>query len=386
MQTIGNRDLSTQVSLYIHVPFCTKKCPYCHFFVLPNKEHYHTPYLEALQLEFNQILPKLKGKEIVSVYFGGGTPSLLGPKAIDTILSSIRSSCSLTKECEVTLELNPEHATPSLMKHYQRIGINRVSIGVQSLDSSLLSTLERTHDVKKAIDAIDHTFHAGILNITIDLMYELPGQTIASWQRTLEEIPKLPITHLSLYNLVFEPNTVFYKKKKHFTPMLPSSDESLLMLEMAVSHLASAGLKRYEISAFAKEGYASVHNSGYWTARPFLGLGPSAFSYWDQKRFQNVCDLRKYQDAMRNKQSAIFFEEELIFPDNIKELLAVEMRLLCGVNLAIFEKKHQCLLSPEIHSSLHTLKEKGWIEQQGSIVKLTKEGLLFYDSVAEEII
>ena len=170
---------------------------------------------------------------------------------------------------------NPEDVTPSLMKGYFDAGVGRVSIGVQSLVDSSLEILERTHSAQEAISAIEDTYEAGIENITIDLMYELPDQTTGSFQKTLDQLAALPISHLSLYNLTIEPHTAFSKRKLR----LPKEEEGLKMLESAVSRLESIGLRRYEISAFSKEGYESRHNLGYWTARPFFGLCPSAFSY-----------------------------------------------------------------------------------------------------------
>lgn len=365
------------VSLYFHIPFCTRKCPYCHFYVLPDEERFKAQLLTSLALEWQMQAPLLQNKTQISLYFGGGTPFLFGPTAIQTIIDW----ASPPKGCEITLEANPENVTLELMQAYKKAGVNRVSIGVQSLDDSSLGTLHRTHNAETALRAIERTYEAGIDNISIDLMYDLPSQTLESWERTLSRLEKLPITHLSLYNLTFEPHTVFFKHRKKLTPLVPAPDLSLRMLQSAVDRLEALGLKRYEISAFAKPGFASKHNSGYWTARPFLGFGPSAFSYWEGKRFRNIANLSAYSKALAENRSPVDFAETLAYPDNLHELLAVRLRLLEGVAFSEFPE-----LPASTHDILRSLSAQGWIELTPARAKLSQEGLLFYDSVAAAII
>lgn len=345
--------------------------------MLPDEERFKIQLLAALDLEWKKQSPLLANKEIVSLYFGGGTPFLFGPAAIQKIIDWV----SPPTGCEITLEANPENVTLELMQAYKEAGINRVSIGVQSLDDSSLNTLSRTHNAETAIRAIELTHQAGIENISIDLMYDLPSQTLESWERTLSRLERLPIAHLSLYNLTFEPHTVFFKHRKKLLPQVPTAETSLQMLKTAVDRLEALGLKRYEISAFAKPGFASRHNSGYWTARPFLGFGPSAFSYWEGQRFQNVANLSSYAKALAENRSPVDFSETLAYPDNLHELLAVRLRLLEGVDLAHFPN-----LPPATHAILRTLEAQGWLELTPTHAKLSQEGLLFYDSVATAII
>lgn len=383
MSASGNKQ---EGSLYFHIPFCSRKCPYCHFFVLPNEERFKKALLDALALEWKQTVSKLASHKIVSIYFGGGTPSLFGPAAIAQVLDWIRSSgVECAENCEITIEANPEETSILLIKGFADAGINRLSLGVQSLNDALLKQLGRQHDAKRALNAIYEVHAAGIHNISIDLMYELPNQTLESWKSTLHELSSLPITHLSLYNLTIEPETLFFKRRKQLTPLLPAPEVNLEMLHTAVSFLEKIGLKRYEISAFAKEGYQSRHNSGYWLARPFLGLGPSAFSYWKGKRFRNVAHLGKYTEALQGERSPVDFEEELSEENKKRELLAVQLRLSRGVELQTFEKQHG-LLSQELHQTIDQLIKKGWLELRGTLLKLSQEGTLFYDSVATELI
>lgn len=317
------------------------------------------------------IQPLIEGKTIVSVYFGGGTPSLLGPVKIAEILSWI------TCDGEITLEVNPDDVTLEKMQAFRAAGINRVSLGLQSLDNLLLKTLGRLHTAQKAIEAVHLTSAAGIKNITVDLMYEIPGQTLKIWQATLDQLQTLPITHLSLYNLTFEPGAVFYKKQKELSRLLPPPEESLAMLNAACTSLQNMGLSRYEISAFAKPGYQSVHNTGYWTGRPFLGLGPSAFSFWEGHRFRNVSHLKKWHELLSHNILPRDFDEQLSPLASLHERLAVRLRMFDGAPRSEY---------PVEPTLLQKLVSKGWITLSPTNIYLTDQGRLFYDSVAEEII
>jgi oxygen-independent coproporphyrinogen-3 oxidase len=369
------------ISLYFHIPFCTKKCDYCHFYVLPDREADKKLLMEGFKLEWERWLPVLQTKQVATVYFGGGTPSLLGPDYISEILDWIQFPPST----EITLEANPENVTLELMQSYSKAGINRVSIGVQTLDNPLLHTIGRTHSSQKAIDAVHLTSAAGIRNITIDLMYDLPGQNLKSWENTLKQATALPITHLSLYNLTVEPHTVFFKKRQEITSQMPDEQTSLQMYEMAKDVFESHDLRQYEISAFAKEGYPSKHNMGYWTGRPFLGFGPSAFSYLVGKRFKNIAHLNKYTRLLRAGESPIDFEEKLDTAAAQRELLAIHLRLVDGVNITHFESIHG-LVDVETQAAIHQLIQEKYLEKSGNRLKLTHRGILFYDTVASEIV
>ncbi len=372
--------MSGDLSLYFHIPVCTKKCPYCHFYVIPLQQRHVTLLLEGFLLEWESYLPLIKEHKIVTLYFGGGTPSLFPLEAFTTLLRRIADTTDLS-QCEITLEANPESIDPIKMKELASLGVNRVSIGIQSLDNKILSVLGRTHSAEAALNAIEITKCAGIDNITVDLMYDIPYQTLESWNNSLTMITNQPITHLSLYNLTIEPHTVFFKQQQQLTPHLPSVEKSTEMYQLAQSHLAAHGLEQYEISAFAKSGFVSRHNSGYWTARPFLGLGPSAFSYSDGKRFRNVANIHRYHRALKRCESPVDFEETLEPHAQITELLAINLRLLQGVDLAKFP-----VLPAETRQSIDRLMSEGLLKQDGDTLSLTEHGIMLYDTVATEII
>jgi len=368
-----------KVSLYFHIPFCTKKCSYCHFYVLPDKEPLKQTLMEGFKLEWESLKNHLADKEVETIYFGGGTPSLLAPSYIKEILSWI----PFKKGIEITLEVNPETASKELMQEYLQAGITRVSIGVQTFDNKLLKMLGRLHLASKAKEAVFAAFDAGIENISIDLMYDLPEQTLAAWEETLKETVLLPISHLSLYNLTIEPHTLFFKQKEAIEKLLPDEETSLKMYEMA-SDILTEKLTQYEISAFSKPGMHSHHNVGYWTGRSFFGLGPSAFSYYKNRRFQNIANLKIYHQKLLKNESPVDFEEELEPIERRRELLAINMRLMEGVDLKKFQERHGTL-DEETFKTVQKLQESGLIIKD-PVLKLTKRGILLYDSVATDII
>ncbi len=330
--------------------------------------------MEGLRLEWQKESPKLEGKEVVSLYFGGGTPSLLSPAYLSEIVAWVRPY--LSSDAEVTIEANPEECSPALYDTFLQLGINRLSLGVQSLDNSSLQEIGRIHSTEKALGAIFDASRSGFKNISIDLMFDLPNQSEASWKRTLEKLPDLPITHLSLYNLTIEPHTSFFKRKEEIKQPLPA--ESLQLLQMALAAFERIGLRRYEISAFAKDGLISKHNTGYWIGRPFLGFGPSAFSYWDGKRTSNLSNLQRYRRALLQGVSPVGFSEELVYPDHLHELFTIRLRLLEGA------PKQE--LPDKTLETLKKLVEAGLLIEGQEHWKLTEKGLLFYDTIAAELI
>lgn len=384
-RTNGSFLLRQSVSLYFHVPFCRKKCGYCHFYVIPDKPPFIKDYMEGLKLEWERWKLDLLDKEIETIYFGGGTPALIGPDLIAKILQWTRQVPWKSQDIEITLEANPEGIDASSIKGFAKAGINRISVGVQSLDDSLLHTLTRTHDAGSAKEAVRLIKRSGIDNISVDLMYDLPGQTMGHWQHTLEEALSLPITHLSLYNLVFEPHTSFFKQKEKLQMLLPKEEISSEMYLEAISQCRKAEFTQYEISAFQRGDCISRHNTGYWLGRPFLGFGPSAFSYWKGKRFRNVSNLSRYVKALKKGESPVDFEEELEAGPRLKELLAINLRLIEGVHLKRFQEKHG-MLEDDVLNALEMLSLNGFLVHSDGTFKLTQKGMLFYDSLASEII
>ena len=362
-----------EISLYFHIPFCKRKCDYCHFYVIPEDENAKELLLKGFQSELALYEPILRNKRVVSLYFGGGTPSLFGPARIENAIKLVGSYCNLLPDAEITLEANPENITPDLMQSYAQAGINRVSMGIQTLDRELLILLGRLHDPEIALKAVHTTFEAGIRNISIDLMYDLPRQTLDHWESTLTKVQSLPIQHLSLYNLTIEPHTLFFKKQAELRPLLPNEESSLAMYLMAIEKLETAGLKQYEISAFAKPGAESRHNTGYWIGRSFLGFGPSAYSYWEGKRFRNIAHLNKYSQFLQEGKLPIDFEEKLDPEAHRRELFVIQLRLRQGVSLDSFTQVHGPL-DQETLKTLNRLTDENFLLQENGRIKLSQRG------------
>lgn len=380
MQTIGDRERDDALSLYVHLPFCTKKCPYCHFYVIPDKPLFQERLLEGLLLEWARVKDSLTGKQIPSLYFGGGTPALFSEENFETLAKYLPFDAA-----EVTIEANPETLSEEKLKFFKGLGINRLSIGIQAFDDALLKRLGRTHDARHAYEAVLKANHIGFDNISIDLMYDLPGQTVKDWERSLDRALELPISHLSLYNLTIEPHTSFYKRREALKKQIPSEEASHQMYSLAIDRLENGGLKQYEISAFAKEDRYSRHNTGYWLGRPFYGLGPSAFSYINGARFQNEPNLNRYLDRLKKGEHPVSFSEKLDKTAYFGELLMIGLRLKEGINLGDFEQK-KGKIPQNFWEIFQKLEKKTLLARDQNHVFLTQKGVFLYNLVAEEFV
>lgn len=260
------------LSVYVHVPWCVRKCPYCDFnsheqpAMLPEER-----YLDALQADLEQALPEIWGRQVHTVFIGGGTPSLLSAAGIERLLTMLRSHLNLWPDAEITLEANPGTAEAERFMSYAASGVNRISLGVQSFDDAKLLALGRLHDARQARAAIEMAQRA-VSRVNLDLMFALPGQTLAQCEQDAREALSFGIEHLSMYHLTFEPNTVFAK----YPPAVPDDELACDMQEIIVSLAQGGGFERYEVSAFAKPGARARHNMNYWEFGDYLGLGPGA--------------------------------------------------------------------------------------------------------------
>ena len=377
--------IAGDLSLYFHIPFCLSKCDYCHFYSIPYDNNRKVKLIYALKKEFKCYQTTIKDKIIYSIYFGGGTPTILPAYDIRDILTIIDQTATLSRNIEITIEGNPETITPIKIQEYKSMGINRISIGIQSLDDSLLKTLSRKHSAQDGINAVKTIYDNGIYNISVDLMYDIPNQTIDQWKNTLKQALELPIIHISLYNLNIEPHTIFYKHRESIKQQQPNDERSLQILEIALEMFEKAGFKQYEISAFCKNYHYSKHNIGYWIGRNFLGFGPSAFSYIDGKRFSNIRNFNKYCKILNEGLLPVDFVEKLPFDRHIKELLIIRLRLTNGIDLLDFQAINGNLSQETLETIEQLIKQK-FIKRKNNTISLTKKGILFYDTVATEII
>jgi oxygen-independent coproporphyrinogen III oxidase len=304
--------------LYVHIPFCVKKCSYCDFYSLPQRLDSLDEYLDALLVEARQY----RGMDFQTLYLGGGTPSLLGAEGLEKLLSGLKDILDFSTLDEATMEANPESVNLSLLESAGRSGINRISIGVQSLSDPELSRVGRIHTAAQAVSALDLAKKAGFKNISCDAILGLPGQDWQSLMVTLETLIGLDIQHLSIYCLSIEPHTPLALKP---VPDLPSEDGQADLFEKAVPLLQNRGFEHYEISNFALTGYPCLHNLNYWRGGEYLGLGPAAASHLNGKRFKNKPDLDAY---LENPCEQIVETEELNSEDKAAEEAILRLRLL----------------------------------------------------------
>ncbi|MEN9473438.1 MAG: hypothetical protein RIS48_158 [Pseudomonadota bacterium] len=369
------------LSLYIHLPWCLKKCPYCDFNSHEAKGEFpEQRYLDALRADLESSLPLIWGRSVHSVFIGGGTPSLFSPDAIDRLLSDVRALLRLEADTEITLEANPGTFEKDRFKAFREAGVTRLSVGVQSFDDRFLQALGRVHSADQARAALDEAArHFETFNI--DLMYALPGQTLADLDRDLDIALGFNPPHLSVYHLTLEPNTYFAK----FPPALPDEDLAYAMLDRITERTGIAGLARYEVSAYARAGHRCFHNWNYWQFGDYLGIGAGAHGKLSfahrvlrQVRWR---DPQLYMDnALKGQPMA---SEEEVAPGELPfEFMLNALRLREGFPLALFNERTGLPLS-RIMPALQQAEAKGWIERDLAQLRPTERGFDFLSDLQE---
>lgn len=368
-----------ELELYIHIPFCVKKCSYCDFLSAPATEQTREAYMAALFAEIEGRAKDYKDRIVTSVFIGGGTPSLLSGDCINQLMEHIREGFTLAEDAEITMEVNPGTATAEKLTAFYAAGINRLSIGMQSAQEKELKMLGRIHDFDGFCQVYREAVEAGFTNINVDVMSGLPGQTIASYRDTLEKVLHLePMPqHISAYSLIVEEGTPFAAMAERGELPLPEEDTERAMYEETIEVLAKYGFHRYEISNYARGGYECRHNVGYWIRRDYLGLGIGAASLIDNVRFQNGRDLNTYLAhpfACREEEQSLTTQEQM------EETMFLGLRLVRGVSYEDFEKQYGKspeevygeVIAKNAADGLLTVREE---ENRGRYLALTKRGL-----------
>ena len=364
------------LALYVHLPWCLKKCPYCDFNshevagdAVPQQH-----YLDAVMADLEASLPLIWGRTVHSVFVGGGTPSLFAPDAIDRLLGGIRARVRLEPDCEITLEANPGTFEVSRFRAFRAAGVTRLSVGVQSFDDRFLKILGRAHDGAQALAAIEEAA-AAFETFNIDLMYALPGQTLGDLQQDLETALALAPSHISIYQLTIEPNTYFAK----YPPALPSHDASCDMLDLITATTGRAGLNRYEVSAFARKGHRCRHNLNYWQFGDYLGLGAGAHSKLSfAHRVVRQVRFREPTLYMENALAgrAVASASEISRTDLAFEFMLNALRLKDGFAIALFSERTG-LVATAIEKGLQTAQAQGLLERDLTHVVPTVRGFDF---------
>ena len=315
--------------IYIHIPFCRHKCLYCDFYSVASQSG-RMKIVDSIVAEIGYQQKQLAGSVINSIYFGGGTPSTLSCEELSKILFKLHDNFDIDTAAEITLEANPEDLTPEYLSELRKLGINRLSVGIQSFLDEHLTYFGRKHTASEAITAIDNARKAGFSNISADLIYGFPGLTVAQWKKNVETMVDLNVEHISAYQLMVEKGSVFFKlqQKGRFTPV--SDDESAENYQYITNCLRDKGYDHYELSNFCKPGFHSRHNSSYWFAEPYLGLGPSAHSFNGVSRQWNVSSIEKYCRAIED--GGNWWEmESLTEKDRYNELMLTRLRTKRGL-------------------------------------------------------
>lgn len=376
------------LSLYIHIPFCKKKCLYCDFLSAPACAREREEYVKALLREISVMAGMCEEYRIISVFFGGGTPSLLSSSQMKRIMAAIRKGYYLCEDAEITTECNPATADFEKLSAYRECGINRLSIGLQSANDKELKELGRIHNYRQFLDTFETARKAGFTNINVDIMSALPGQTYESYLDTLVSVISLKPEHISAYSLIIEEGTPFYERyakecreRKEVAqtmecapmyPPLPDEDTERRMYHATVKLLQDAGYARYEISNYAKKGYECRHNMTYWTGIEYLGLGLGASSYFKGRRYKNTSDMELY---LQNATEKITEEEQVLTAeDKMEEYMFLGLRLKKGVSIRLFEKQFRVPMDTVYGKEIEKMKNEGLLLHRGDNLRLSKKG------------
>ncbi len=371
-----------ELELYIHIPFCVKKCSYCDFLSAPATEQTQEAYMAALFAEIGGRAKEYKDRIVTSVFIGGGTPSLLSGDSIKQLMEHIREGFTLAQDAEITMEVNPGTATAAKLAAFHAAGINRLSIGMQSAQEKELKMLGRIHDFGSFVQVYREAVEAGFTNINVDVMSGLPGQTLASYKDTLEKVLHLePIPqHISAYSLIVEEGTPFAALADRGELPLPEEDTERAMYEETIEVLEKYGFHRYEISNYVRGGYECRHNVGYWIRRDYLGFGIGAASLIDNVRFQNKRGLDEY---LAHPLDCREEEQSLTVPEQMEETMFLGLRLTGGVSYDAFEKQYGKsleavygeVIAKNVADGLLTVNTEKDNGKEEKFLALTKRGL-----------
>jgi len=372
-------------ALYIHIPFCTNKCHYCDFTSYILKGQPVDAYLDALELEMQQTIERWQPKRIKTVFVGGGTPTVLTPPQMEKFLSSVHRWFPLADDVEFSMEANPGTTDRDKLQAMKDGGVNRISFGVQSFDNELLKKIGRIHEVDDVYRSLENARAVGFTNMSIDLMFGLPGQTVELLDDSVQKALELDLPHYSLYSLKIEENTLFHRLYERNELVLPPEEDEYNMYLHLIDRITKAGYKHYEISNFAKPGFESRHNSTYWRNEPYYGLGTGAHGYVDRQRHMNIKGVQPYIDACKSKLPRL--EQYDISEQEAKEdFMMVGLRLLDGITASRYSEQFKnSKLEADFGDKLDRQIAQGLMERvslgNDTIYRLTDRGLLLGNEV-----
>jgi len=370
--------------IYLHIPFCDTKCIYCDFYSITNHTK-KSEFINAILKEIDFYSPLLSDYKFDTIFFGGGTPSLLAKKDFELIFEALYKKYSISSNCEITIEANPGTLDRQKLGELKSLPVNRISFGVQSFNNNDLKFLTRIHSSEEAINSIRSAQDAGFENINLDLIFALPGQTMEAWKFNLEKAVSLNTHHISAYSLIFEENTVLYNMRKLGQVKNAEIELEREMFDFTSEYLVSAGFEHYEISNFAKPGFQCRHNLKYWQREQYISFGPSASSFIGNKRWTNVRNLIKYIKSVESGlplgKSAVDFEEEISKDTAITEHIFLGLRSK-GIDLVGFKNIFNYDFKDKYLTSINTLVNGGFAEVNDNLFRLTQKGYAVCDEIA----
>ncbi len=386
------KNISNNPGLYIHIPFCDTKCGYCDFYSITNHSS-RSEFIESLLKEIRFYgcnpanLAGLNKSVFDTVYLGGGTPSLLTEFELTLIFEELNTFFTFSANCEITLEANPGTVNKEKFQFYKNIGVNRLSIGIQSFKDDELKYLGRIHDSAQAVKTVEEAQNAGFDNLSIDLIFATPKQTLDDWLFSLNKGIALNTQHISAYNLIFEEGTPFYKKLIRGQIFDKSEQEQERFYAETMSVFAKSGFEQYEISSYARsDKYYSRHNYKYWDHTNYLSFGPSAHSFWDGKRWSNVRSLSAYIRDLKDAKSVVDFEETLDRNTRIFEKIMLGLRTKKGIDLKKFEREFNIPFLESYATNNKKLLDGALVEITDGYFHLTQKGIMICDEIIADFI
>lgn len=374
-------------SLYVHVPFCEQICHYCDFNKFFLKNQPIDEYLDLCGREMEKtVLAFPTNEEISTIYIGGGTPTSLSTEQLQLLIAQIKKHFPIKKSVEFTVEVNPGSADKEKMSMLNEMGVNRLSIGAQTFDESLLKAINRDHEAEDVEKTVELARRAGIINLSIDMMFGLPTQTLQQWKDSLNVACELPIQHISAYSLKVEEKTVFYQLLRKGKLSLLDQEEEATMFEYMLEKLTENGFNHYEISNFAKPGRESIHNLTYWDNEEYYGIGAGAHSYMDGVRRMNHGPLPKYMTALKNNDLPYLEEHVVTIKEKMEEQMFMGLRKRKGVSVAKFQKRFGKDIYEVFPQVIEKLKKNHLLEEENDYVRLTDKGLLLGNEVFEKFL
>lgn len=373
--------MKKDLGLYIHIPFCIKKCAYCDFLSWSGDKDQKEEYVRDLEQEIRSYKTFAADYQVSTVYFGGGTPSILETGQIERIMGALRQTFRIEKKAEITLEMNPGTARKEKLKVYRQLGINRLSIGIQSVKNENLKLLGRIHTYEDFLESYHMAREAGFDNISGDLISSLPGQTLEEWKEELEILIRTPLEHLSVYQLIIEEGTEFYERYGEHEELLPDDETSREIYLWTGEYLENQGFRQYEISNYARAGKESRHNLRYWERKDYLGLGLGAASMIRNMRMSNTRDWEKYRTGCRDPRKIREEVEFLEEPRQIEEFMFLGLRKTRGVSRKEFRRTFGKDLDLIYEKTLKKYLENGMLQESGDRIFLSEEGILLSNQI-----